>query len=62
MGENTLKGDDKMTGRNDGNKKSRGEHDLPAAHPARLDQFAEDMFGDESKGYDEKVTSRKEKQ
>ena len=51
-----------MTGRNDGNKKSRGDHDLPAAHPSRLDQFAEDMFGDESKGYNEEVTSRKEKQ
>lgn len=50
-----------MSGRNDGNAKSRGEHDRPSKHPARLDQFADDMFGDEDKGYREGITSRKEK-
>jgi hypothetical protein len=34
----------------------------PASHPSRLDQFADDMFGDDNKAYGEGVTSRKEKQ
>ncbi|WP_163215833.1 hypothetical protein [Clostridium thermarum] len=50
-----------MTGRNDGNAKSRGEHDRPSKHPNRLDQFADDMFGDEEKGYTEKITAKNEK-
>ncbi len=56
-----TKGVDIMTGRNDGNAKSRGEHDRPSKHPNRLDQFADDMFGDEEKGYTEKITAKNEK-
>jgi hypothetical protein len=50
-----------MTGRNDGNAKSRGSHDLASKHPARLDQFADDMFRQENKAQDEDLTSRKGK-
>jgi hypothetical protein len=50
-----------MAGRNDGNAKNRGEHDLPPAHPARLDQFANETFGNENKGYIEDITTKKEK-
>ena len=60
--DNTIGGVDKMSGRNDGNAKSRGRQDLASKHPARLDQFADDMFGkDDRKAQDEDITSRREK-
>lgn len=59
--DNAMRGVDKMTGRNDGNAKSRGRQDLASKHPARLDQFADDMFKQENKAHDEDITSRKGK-
>lgn len=50
-----------MAGRGTSNSPDTRHHERPKSHPGRLDQFAEEMFGNHDKGFGQDVTSRKEK-
>jgi hypothetical protein len=50
-----------MSDRGTSNSPDTRNPERPKSHPGRLDQFAEDMFGNDDKGFGEGVTSRKEK-
>lgn len=50
-----------MPGRGNSDTPNTRNSERQASKPSRLDQFADDIFGDDNKAKGEGVTSRKEK-